>query len=265
MNGLTGGEAVNGDHASLSVTPPDGVTFTSEAWGTSYGDDTFGTGTSPTDYTASHGNRLYWEGIGDDTLIYHASAPIPALVVTITGLLNGIAVIGFHASMGFDDAGTIDSPDSQEWGTTQDDDTYGTSAAPSDFEAGDGGNLVLSVTYGSTVVYDSAPIAYDVTAPDVTELAYNAGENEITLLTDEGGTAFYIVNQSAMPLAGSVIEDAVIATTPDAYGSFAVTVGENGETPDFSGVPAGTNYIHFTVKDAAGNYSSDDVAAFEWS
>lgn len=107
-------------------------------------------------------------------------------------------------------------------------------------------------------------ILADVTPPDVTELAYDIGENQITLLTDEGGTAFYLTNDSAMPLAGSVIEAAVVATTPDAFGTFAVTVGANDETPDFSGLAAGTHYIHFTVKDAAGNYSSDDVASFIW-
>ena len=78
MTGTTNGEARPGDHASISVGYPAGVTsWTSEAWGvTNPGDTTYGTGANPTDYTASDGLVLRWEGVGDDTNTYQASAEI---------------------------------------------------------------------------------------------------------------------------------------------------------------------------------------------
>lgn len=101
MNGLTLDTPLGvnvarpGDHASISVTPPDGVTFTSQAWGVgTFGDTTYGTGSSPTTYTASHGELLRWEGVGDDGKTYRASAQIlyalPSFSAqpTITGTLT---------------------------------------------------------------------------------------------------------------------------------------------------------------------------------
>lgn len=70
--------ATPGDHLSLSVGFPSGVTaWSSQTWGVgSYGDSTYGTGASPTDYTASDGATLFWEGLGDDGNTYRASAEI---------------------------------------------------------------------------------------------------------------------------------------------------------------------------------------------
>lgn len=77
--------ATPGDHASITVGFPSGVTsWTSEAWGVgTYGDTTYGTGSSPTDYSASEGQTLLWEGVGDDGNTYRASAPIRSDVVTM--------------------------------------------------------------------------------------------------------------------------------------------------------------------------------------
>jgi hypothetical protein len=77
MAGLAGGVAALGDHASINVPPPSGVTFVSEAWGVgTYGDSTYGTASSPSDYAASDAEMLLWEGIGDDGLTYRASAQV---------------------------------------------------------------------------------------------------------------------------------------------------------------------------------------------
>jgi len=86
MTGLTLGEARPGDHASLSVGFPSGVTsWASQAWGVgSYGDTTYGTGANPTDYTASDGATLVWEGLGDDGNTYRASAPIRYAAGSVT-------------------------------------------------------------------------------------------------------------------------------------------------------------------------------------
>ena len=79
--------ATPGDHASISVGYPSGVTaWTSEAWGVgTFGDTTYGTGSSPTDYTASEGLNLLWEGLGDDGNTYRASAPIQSATVFANG------------------------------------------------------------------------------------------------------------------------------------------------------------------------------------
>lgn len=104
------------------------------------------------------------------------------------------------------------------------------------------------------------PAAGDVIAPTITSIAYDEPNNEVDISTNEGGTAYYLVNSSSSALSGAVIEAAVTAMTPEAYGSFTATLGANVETPDFSGVPLGVDrYLHLTVKDAAGNYSTDAV------
>jgi hypothetical protein len=97
MSGLTSGEARPGDHASISVAAPDGVTFVSQAWGFgAFGDDTYGTGTNPTDYTASDYGTLLWEAVGNDDLTYRASAPIRRAVAvnTVAPVASGDTGLG---------------------------------------------------------------------------------------------------------------------------------------------------------------------------
>jgi hypothetical protein len=77
MNGLAGGGVVIGDHASVSVTEPTGVTFVSQAWGFGiYGDDARGTGSSPSDLAADDTLMLLWEALGDNGTAYRASAQV---------------------------------------------------------------------------------------------------------------------------------------------------------------------------------------------
>lgn len=58
LTGLTDGEARIGDHASIGYTiDPDNGTET-VAWGTAPGDDTYGTGANPADYTAGDDGQL---------------------------------------------------------------------------------------------------------------------------------------------------------------------------------------------------------------
>lgn len=58
INGLTGGNAVVGDHASITMTASSG-TITARKWGSTPGGSEYGTGTSPTDFTAGEGGALY--------------------------------------------------------------------------------------------------------------------------------------------------------------------------------------------------------------
>jgi hypothetical protein len=97
-------------------------------------------------------------GIGIGVGIAAGAASYP-FNITITGLTDGEARIGDHDSIGY----TITPDNGTEtvaWGTSNDDDTFGTGAAPTDITGGDEGNLVLSVTDGGVTRYISAPIRY---------------------------------------------------------------------------------------------------------
>lgn len=90
MSGLTDGAAVMGDHAGISVGFPSGVTaWTSQSWGTSYGDSTYGTGSSPTDFTSGTDGTLFWEGVGDDSNTYRATASIRFALGTLSSIADG--------------------------------------------------------------------------------------------------------------------------------------------------------------------------------
>lgn len=103
MSGLTSGEARIGDHGSISVAFPVGVTaWTSQAWGISvFGDTTYGTGANPSDYTASDGATLVWEGVGDDGNTYRASAPIRRAVAvnSITPAPGGGLIVDYTGTL----------------------------------------------------------------------------------------------------------------------------------------------------------------------
>lgn len=106
MTGLTAArnteEARIGSHAGISVGFPSGVTaWSSQTWGVGIsGDTTYGTGASPTDFTASNGARLLWRGIGDDGKTYHASAPIRYAPATLgTALIPVERVLGDDAAI----------------------------------------------------------------------------------------------------------------------------------------------------------------------
>jgi len=87
ITGLTSNEARIGDHASIGYTiDPDNGTET-VAWGTSAGDSTYGTGASPTDYTAGDEGRL-WLTVTDGDETVSRSAPIryaPGTAASIAG------------------------------------------------------------------------------------------------------------------------------------------------------------------------------------
>jgi hypothetical protein len=89
MSGLTSGVAQIGTHASISVGFPSGVTsWTSQSWGTAYGDSTYGAGASPTTFAAGNGGSLQWQGVGNDGETYRATAPIRYPVPVLGALTN---------------------------------------------------------------------------------------------------------------------------------------------------------------------------------
>lgn len=100
----------------------------------------------------------------------------------------------------------------------------------------------------------------DVTAPDVT--INSVANDEVNYTTNEAGTAYWLVNASATALGGSTIE----AGGGSASGTFAVGgSGTTTETLDLSALSDGTYYMHLTIKDAAGNYSTDIPQSFDYT
>ena len=100
----------------------------------------------------------------------------------------------------------------------------------------------------------------DITAPDVT--INSVANDEVNYTTNEAGTAYWLVNASATALGGSTIE----AGGGSASGSFTVaSSGTTSQTIDLSALSDGTYYMHLTIKDAAGNYSTDAPQSFDYT
>jgi len=88
LTGLTDGQAIIGDHALIGYTiDPDNGTET-VAWGTTAGDDTYGTGGSPTDYTAGDEGSLVLT-VTDDGKTRSISAPIRYAPGTASSIADG--------------------------------------------------------------------------------------------------------------------------------------------------------------------------------
>lgn len=87
INGLTSGEARPGDHAGITMSVDEG-TITARKWGSTSGGSEYGTGTSPTTYTAGDGGLLYATATvdGED---YTASAPIRYAAGTAPAIADG--------------------------------------------------------------------------------------------------------------------------------------------------------------------------------
>ena len=96
----------------------------------------------------------------------------------------------------------------------------------------------------------------DTTAPNVS--ITSVSDTALALSSDEAGTAYYLINTSSAPLAGSVIE----AGGGSMSGSFAAPSGATNFDLYTAHLATNTYYLHLTIKDAAGNYSADVPQVF---
>ena len=112
---------------------------------------------------------------------------------------------------------------------------------------------ITRVYLGATLVHGTAP--GDETAPSWSDTSFDAETDTLTATLSEPATVYWLINQDPTPLAGSAIE-------AGADGSFAVVAGSNNESIDTSALADGTHQLHMTAKDAAGNYSADQVIEF---
>lgn len=96
----------------------------------------------------------------------------------------------------------------------------------------------------------------DTTAPSVT--LDSASDTEADFTSNEAGTAYWLINTDGALLSGPTIE----AGGGSLSGSFAAASGANSFTLWCASLATGTYYLHLTVKDAAGNHSTDQVLSF---
>lgn len=96
----------------------------------------------------------------------------------------------------------------------------------------------------------------DTTAPNVS--ITSVSDTTLSLSSDEAGTAYYLINTSSAPLAGSVIE----AGGGSMSGSFAAPSGATNFDLYTAHLATNTYYLHLTIKDAAGNFSADVPQVF---
>jgi hypothetical protein len=178
MSGLTDGEARPGNHGSISVAAPDGVTFVSQAW--SVGATSYGTGSNPDDYTADDGGTLRWEATGDDSLTYRAFALIRRAVA-----VNTAAPVIQSTGTGLGDTITM---------------TPGT-------WMGDAGGAFTERLFrdGEPLVVGSPTVSYEIDIAD--SEAVITGTREYT---NSGGT-------TSVSVTGSVTVDDLVAV-PDEFG-----------------------------------------------
>lgn len=99
----------------------------------------------------------------------------------------------------------------------------------------------------------------DVPDPEPDETAPTLGASSfdtdtVSLTSDEAGTLYWTVSDTASPSAAAV--------KSGADGSFAVTSGVTDEEIDVSGVATGEHYLHLMVEDAAGNQSAVDSTLY---
>jgi len=94
----------------------------------------------------------------------------------------------------------------------------------------------------------------DTTAPVLSGVSYDSGTNTLLFTSDEAGTYYWLKNTSATPLPG-----AEIAAAADGFG--AATATANSITVNDDAWGEALWRVHLTVKDAAGNYSTDTVTS----
>jgi len=150
--------------------------------------------------------------------------------VTITGLTSGEARPGDHASISYT-TDPVSATETVKWSNSSnpaDVATYGTGASPTDYTAGDGGNLWLHVTDNGETVSRSAPIRYAAgTAPAVADGQSFTVDTAITTIDASASGANLTFSYSATGLASGLSINAstgAITGTPDTAESATTTV-----------------------------------------
>lgn len=189
-----------------------------------------------------------------------------AFSITITGLTDGEAIIGDHASIGY----TINPDNGTEtvaWGTSAGDSTYGTGANPTDYTAGDGTSLWLTVTDAGESVSRTAPIRYAAgTAPTLASSSLTVDDDTANIdASASGANLTFTYAASNLPSGLSInASTGAITGTPDAVfsgSSSIVATDQYGRTLTYSQAFTITLRTQATAAGSLGPFSfTQDVA-----
>ncbi len=201
-------------------------------------------------------------------------APPATFTLTLTGLADGEARPGNQSAIGYTKT-PAGGTDVVAWGIAPGDSTYGTGPQPTDYTAGAGGALCLSVTSDGTTVTTSAPIRYAAPVasgalPDIVQMAgvstpiavaadfSFAGTPRFTLETAPSGLTINpdtgVIDASAVTevAAVPVVVRLADANEPSRFAesAFALTIEVLQISQTVDGeleINAGTGLITFTV------------------
>lgn len=266
-NNPTYGESVlPGDHASITVEMSDASTILSQAWGLSSDDDTFGTGSSPTTFSASD------NGDPDSPNLLVASVTTAAGTFYVSLPIRGTASPTFSAQPSADVAmlepggdvtitpGTSATPGtvSPLYATLAGSDVTGVSDV---YTVGVEGTFRYREEFvGSGGSVTSNEIQVVVNAyPDISASGWTGSAEDID--ATEGGTLYYLIDQNATRSSAQI--KAGTTTSTSLAGSAAIGTGTTNIPIDDSGLSGGTYYRHYVLTDGQGADSNVvDSASF---
>jgi len=186
--------------------------------------------------------------------------------IALTGLTDGQAIIGDQASIGY----TISPDNGTEtvaWGTSAGDSTYGTGANPTDFTAGDGTLLWLTVTDDGESVSSTAPIRYAAgTAPTLASESLTVDDDAANIDASATGanlTFSYAASNLPSGLSINSSTGAITGTPDDVFSGSAsiVATDQYGRTLTYSQAFTITLRTQATAASALGPFSfTQDVA-----
>ena len=87
------------------------------------------------------------------------------------------------------------------------------------------------------------------TALSVSVITYSGGMFQITV--SKASTIYWLTSGSPTQMTGAAIKADVIAATPEAEGSFAVSAGTSDNSLDLTGTSTGTRYLHVAADDGS--------------
>ena len=114
MQGLTASEARPGDHASITALMSDASTILTHAWGSTLDGTEYGTGTSPSDYTAGDGGTLYLT-VTTAAGTYRTTAPIRYAAPVAAGGLVDQSFPNNSGNQTYDVSGDFTFSGTEQW------------------------------------------------------------------------------------------------------------------------------------------------------
>lgn len=275
ISGLSAGAARPGDHASITVTMSDASPILSRRWGSAPGGDQFGTGSSPTDYSAADGGTLHVEvttaeGVFAASASIRHRAPtisgaIPAQAWTVGEAITTIDLSDFVAGDGLSAAvtgGALPSGVTLAGGVLSGTPTANDADMPVTITVSNSGGAV-DVTVAATIA--DAPSG---NAPSISLVIFDDTSDAIRLTTDQPGIGEWHWARYAAGTSGITADGAGGWTAPPQEAG-TLAVGAAGSEPSIPETgTTGTSYelaLYQRVNGADSNvlnvtYTADNTA-----